>query len=251
MATTYLTKIKGFLYKNPLTEDPNDYIARVESQRSLDVAQVCASATSRGGADIGASAMEHAVELFLAEMEYQLCNGFSVNAKTFTAAPHIKGVFNSPYETFDPAKHRLLCEFSQGLQLRQKLTATEVVIEGVRESNFHIDHIKDMFTNNTDGSVTRGKVTELRGHNIKIAGTDDTCGIWLRVLPNGTETRVDMSAIVLNEPSRILVQLPDLGYNTPQQLSIKTQYSNSGGKLLEHPRTAVLDIPVVEVEQGA
>ncbi|GHT74649.1 hypothetical protein FACS189456_6200 [Bacteroidia bacterium] len=246
---TYLTKIKGFLYKNPLTEDPNDYIARVESQRSLDVAQVCASATSRGGADIGASAMEHAVELFLAEMEYQLCNGFSVNAKTFTAAPHIKGVFNSPYETFDPAKHRLLCEFSQGLQLRQKLTATEVVIEGVRESNFHVDHIKDMFTNNTDGSVTRGKVTELRGHNIKIAGDDATCGIWMKNTLNDVEFLIDMGDIVLNEPSRILVQLPNLVPDAPHRLSIITQYNH--GAPLEHPRTAVLEIPVVEVEQTA
>ncbi|SMP91281.1 DNA-binding domain-containing protein [Epilithonimonas pallida] len=66
--TNILHKIKAYLYENLLTKDnPNDYIARTVSERSLSVKQICESAVNRGGADISASAMEHATELFLKE----------------------------------------------------------------------------------------------------------------------------------------------------------------------------------------
>ena len=100
-----LHKIKCYLYDNVLTEDPNDLIARVASERSLNVADVCALSVSRGGADISAAAMEHAVNLWFKEMAYNLCDGFSVNTGWFTASARIKGVFNSPSEPFDKTHH--------------------------------------------------------------------------------------------------------------------------------------------------
>lgn len=87
------------MYDNVLTADPNDYIARVVSERSLNVKEICTTASSRGGADVSALAMEHAVDLFLKEMAYQLCDGYSVNTGYFTANAQIRGVFNSPNET--------------------------------------------------------------------------------------------------------------------------------------------------------
>ena len=100
-----LHKIKAQLYDNALTPNTNDYSARVISERSLNIKGVCLAATTRGGADISASAMEHAVELFLKEMGYSLCDGFSINTGWFTASVSIKGVFDSPVEHFNPAKH--------------------------------------------------------------------------------------------------------------------------------------------------
>jgi hypothetical protein len=62
--TNILHKIEAYLYENLLTKDnPNDY-TRTVSERSLSVKQICESAVNRGGADISASAMEHATELF-------------------------------------------------------------------------------------------------------------------------------------------------------------------------------------------
>ena len=82
-----LHKIKAYLYENLLTKDnPNDYIARTVSERSLSVKQICEAAVNRGGADVSAPAMEHATELFLKEMAYQLCDGYSINTGYFTAS---------------------------------------------------------------------------------------------------------------------------------------------------------------------
>ncbi|GHT68079.1 hypothetical protein FACS189452_07020 [Bacteroidia bacterium] len=82
MAT--LHTIKAHLYNNVLTDNPNDYIARVQSERSLSVREICESAASRGGADISTAAMEHAVSLYYKEMGYRLCDGFGIN----TGCPH-------------------------------------------------------------------------------------------------------------------------------------------------------------------
>ncbi|MCL2101260.1 MAG: hypothetical protein FWH22_06055 [Fibromonadales bacterium] len=88
-------KIKAQLYDNVLTEAPNDFIARVVSEKSLDIKDIAQSATKRGGADVSATAMEHAVNLWLKEMAYLLCDGFAVNTGWFMAAPKIRGTFNS------------------------------------------------------------------------------------------------------------------------------------------------------------
>ncbi|MGV8090966.1 MAG: DNA-binding domain-containing protein [Mangrovibacterium sp.] len=44
-----LHKVKAYLYDNPLTENPEDYSARVISERSLGIGEICDSAVSRGG----------------------------------------------------------------------------------------------------------------------------------------------------------------------------------------------------------
>ncbi|GHT81900.1 hypothetical protein FACS189467_6680 [Bacteroidia bacterium] len=54
MAT--LHTIKAHLYNNALTEDHNDYVARVSAERSLSIKDICESAATRGGADVSASA---------------------------------------------------------------------------------------------------------------------------------------------------------------------------------------------------
>jgi len=61
IAANILHTIKAYLYDNLLTENPNDFSARVSSERSLSVSDICKSATLRGGADISAESMKHAV----------------------------------------------------------------------------------------------------------------------------------------------------------------------------------------------
>ncbi|MDR1829366.1 MAG: hypothetical protein LBQ76_01205 [Candidatus Fibromonas sp.] len=126
----YLHKIKAQLHDNVLTEDPNDFIARVVAEKSLSIDDICQSAANRGGADISAAAMGHAVQLWLKEMAYRLCDGFSINAKWFSVQANIKGVFNSPGEKFNPEKHTISFDFNQGSLLRKELGSVEVEATG-------------------------------------------------------------------------------------------------------------------------
>ncbi|MDR0636396.1 MAG: hypothetical protein LBF87_04890, partial [Treponema sp.] len=141
-----LHTIKASLYENLLTDDPNSLTARVSAERSLSVREICESAVERGGADTNAATMEHAVDLFHKEMVYRLCDGFSVNTGWYNASIHIKGVFASPAEAFDPAKHTVAVEFRQGAELRRELGMVGVDILGKAESGFFIAELLDLRT---------------------------------------------------------------------------------------------------------
>ncbi|GHV39565.1 hypothetical protein AGMMS49546_11840 [Spirochaetia bacterium] len=234
-----LHTIKAWLYDNPLTADQNDYAARVSAERSLTVREICESAVARGGADINASAMEHAVELFHKEMGYRLCDGFSVNAGWYTAAMHVKGVFADPTEPFDPKKHSVLAEFHQGAELRKELASVTVSILGKAETSFFIAQVQDMRTGSVNDTLTPGRNALITGSKLKIAGEKPECGVYFVNTGDQTRVKVEAADIVENQNARVMVVSPALAAGT-WQIEISTQYSG-GSALLREPRTATFD----------
>lgn len=237
-----LHKIKAYLYDNTLTKDnPNDYIARVQSERSLGVKEICESAANRGGADVSASAMQHATELFLKEMAYQLCDGYSVNTGYFTANTQIRGVFDSPAETFKSDKHSLLFQFNQGERLRSEIPGIEVSIMGLADSSAAILQVKDMKSGTLNDTLTPGRNLKISGSKIKIAGEDAANGIFFINTATQVRTVVPADDMVDNNPSEVMIIIPDLAAGT-YTLEIITQFSST---LLKTPRTAAFDKPLI------
>ncbi|WP_312903276.1 DNA-binding domain-containing protein [Chryseobacterium taichungense] len=234
-----LHKIKAYLYDNTLTKDnPNDFIARTASERSLSVKQICEAAASRGGADVSASAMEHATELFLKEMAYQLCDGFSVNTGYFTASTTIRGVFDSPSETFNKDKHSIIFQFNQGEKLRAEIPNIEVNILGVTEAFAVILQVTDVKSGSVNDLLTPGRNLKIVGSKIKVTGEDASVGIYFVDTVTQGRTKVEQSDIVTNNPSELIVVIPALAAGT-YNLEVITQYSS--GASLKDPRTATLD----------
>jgi hypothetical protein len=239
-----LHKIKAWLYDNQLTKDnPNDYIARVASERTLGVKDICEAAATRGGADISAPTMEHAASLFLTEMGYQLCDGFAVNTGWFTASVHIRGTFDSPLETFDPKKHGVLFEFHQGALLRRELEHVSVEMLGVAGTGAMIAQVTDVKTGSINDLLTPGRNLKITGSKIRVTGEDAGNGIRFVNRESGEHTKVDPTDIVVNNPSELIVVIPLLEAGT-YLLEVTTQFTGSGGKLLNSPRTAVFDKPL-------
>jgi hypothetical protein len=235
---TILHRVKAYLYDNPLTEKADDYTARVSSERSLDINQICESAVSRGGADISSSAMQHGVSLFLKEMAYQLCDGFSVNTGYFTVSPLIKGVFSNPQETFDPGKHSLLFQFNQGDTLREELSSIEVEVLGVADTGLSISQVTDVKTGLVNDQLTLGRNLKVNGSRIKVVGEHADNGVYFVNQTSGESTKVDPSDIVINNPSELIIVIPELAAGT-YKLQVTTQFSASS--LLKEPRTVVFD----------
>jgi hypothetical protein len=235
-----LHKIKAYLYDNTLTKDnPNDFIARTASERSLSVKQICEAAASRGGADVSASAMEHATELFLKEMAYQLCDGFSVNTGYFTASTTIRGVFDSPSDTFNKDKHSIIFQFNQGEKLRAEISNIEVEILGVAEASAVILQVTDMKSGSVNDLLTPGRNLKIVGSKIKVAGDDSSVGIYFVDATTQAKTKVDTTDIVTNNPSEVMVVIPELPSGT-YNLEIVTQFSKNSA-FLKEPRVALLD----------
>ncbi|WP_042720675.1 DNA-binding domain-containing protein [Flavobacterium sp. B17] len=234
-----LHRIKAYLYDNVLTKDnPNDFTARTTSERSLNVQQICLSAANRGGADISASAMEHATELFLKEMAYQLCDGYSINTGYFTASTTIRGVFDSPSETFNKDKHSIIFQFNQGEKLRAEIPNIEVEILGVAEASSVILQVTDVKSGSVNDLITPGRNLKIAGSRIKVAGNDPFIGVFFANTTSGARTMVDESDMVTNNPSELIVVIPALPVGT-YNLEVVTQYSS--GALLKDTRTATLD----------
>lgn len=233
-----LHRIKAYLYENLLTADPNDYIARVASERSLGVQEICEASVNRGGADVSSQAMQHAVELFLKEMAYQLSDGYAVNTGYFTAHTQIRGVFNSPSETFNSEKHNILFQFNQGEKLRQEIPHIEVQILGLADSTTAILQVLDVKSGTVNDVLTPNKNLKITGTKIKIAGEEPANGIYFVNQSTEARTKVEASEIVVNNPSELIVVIPDLASGT-YKVEVVTQYAVS--TMLNDPRTAKFD----------
>jgi hypothetical protein len=244
-----LHTIKAWLYENQLTDDPNDLSARVSAERALSVRDICESAVARGGADINAAAMEHAVELFHKEMAYRLCDGFSVNTGWYNVSAHIKGVFASPTEAFDPAKHTITVEFRQGAELRRELGMVSVDIQGKAETGFFIAEVTDLRTKSVNDLLTPGRNARITGGKLKVEGSDPSCGVYFVNEADDSRVKVDEEDIVENQNAHLLVIVPALAAGA-YRLEVTTQYMG-GGKLLKTPRTAVSDRPLTVAAQAA
>ena len=233
--------MKGWLYDNVLTADnPNDYFLRIHSETSLGVNDVSLSAAKRGGSDISASAMTHAVELWLAEMAYRLCDGFAVNTGWFTAQPAVKGVFNSPTEKFDPSRHTIAFDFNQGTLLRRELAGVQVQILGVADTSLFIAQVTDVKTGSVNDLLTPNRNLRISGAKLKIAGDHPANGVYFIEQKTQTRTQVDASDIVTNNPSELIIVIPPLAAGT-YQVEVVTQYGGNTKQLLREPRTAQFD----------
>ncbi|WP_462319739.1 DNA-binding domain-containing protein [Marinilabilia sp.] len=240
MATSTLHSIKANLYLNLLTDDPNDYSARVDSEKSLSTRDICNSAVTRGGAATTAESMEYHVDLFFKEMGYQLSNGFSVNTGYFTAGALIKGVFNSPGESFDPNKHSVLFQFNQGALLREEIQNINVEIQGVADTGTVIMEVVDVKSGSVNDVVTPGRNLRIRGTKVKIDGDHPEVGVSFVNTSTGDVVKVDPTDIVENMPSELIIFTPELEAGT-YNVKVTTQFSGNSSSLLKDPRTTVFE----------
>ena len=239
MATVMHT-IKAYLYDNLLTDNPNDFSARVSSEHSLNIDNICNSAVVRGGADISAASMKHAVELFLKEMGYQLCDGFSINTGYFTASPSIRGVFNSPTENFDSNKHSILFRFNQGELLRNELSGITVEILGTAESGAFIGQVLDVKSGTVNDLLTPNRNLKIGGSKLKVVGYSPEIGVYFVNQDTQALIKVEDSDIVTNNPSEVMIIIPALPAGE-YKLQITSMFSGNVYKPLKEARTTVFD----------
>ena len=234
-----LHKIKANLYPNLLTEDPNDYVARVISERTLNVKEICNGAVTRGGAQTSAETMEHNVNLFLKEMAYQLSDGYSVNTGYFTANTLIRGVFNSLTETFNTDKHAILYQFNQGDVLRKGLSSIAVEMKGLGDSSISISEVQDIKTGSVNDQLTPNRNLRIKGFKLKLAGDNPAVGVYFVNQTTTERIKVDTAEIVNNNPAELIIVTPVLAAGT-YSLEITSQFAGSGVNLKD-PRTSVFD----------
>jgi hypothetical protein len=219
--------IRVWLYKNLLTENPNDYTGRTRTEHVYNVEDISHLAEIRGSSGIPAAEMARYVHLWLKEMAYQLCDANGINTGYFTASLHVKGVFESPVDPFDSRKHKILFQFHQGSLLRKELDATNIEIAGVAETNPIIDTVTDLTTGDQNLDLTIGGIFEIKGFNLKYIPDDAENGIFFITTGGGLIKSYRMTIVPTNTPHHLLAQIPASITAGDYMLEVRTTWSKN------------------------
>ena len=231
-------KIKAQLYDNPT--NPNDFVARVTSDRSLNVYDICDAAVKRGEIKgVNTADMTAAVNAFLKETTYQLCDGNIVNTDLFTVVPKIKGSFNSENEKFIPTNHRLIFYFHQGAMLCEEAKKVYVDINGLADMPAAILQVTDVKTGSVNNTITPRHALKIAGNRVKICGENRQNGVYFVNETSGWKTKIDDTDIVSNTPAELVIMTPELARGS-YKIELITQYS-AAQYMLKEPKTAVFD----------
>jgi hypothetical protein len=226
---------------NYMTEEPNDYTAYIVSSGSVTVDDVI-QLLREDGMEIKQETAKDIVTRFNSKAAELVLSGYNVNTGLVYMRPVIKGVFFD--NNWDPGQHSVYVAINQGATLRSAVAETEVKILGEKGDPIQLFSITDTATGNTEGKLTKGRTAEIKGTMIKIAGDSD--GVGLFFTNTGTKDVVKLAPgfIALNEPSRIMIVVPDTLTAGEYELSVVTQYMQNN-KFLKNPRSAILPIPVI------
>ena len=236
-----MAKLNAWLRPNHLTEDKSDYVAVPQTLGSLTVSDLVKE-LQKEGMEIKAETAIDIITRFNRKTAERVVQGYTINTGLVYMRPVIKGNFYS--SAWDPKVNSVYVAMSQGNELRKAIAETSVEILGEQREPIAVYTLTDNTTGNTDGTLTKGRNAEIKGSYLKIAGDNEANGVAFRNIDTKEEIKLQPSDIVLNEPSRLLILVPDSLAAGEYELVITTQFSG-GGATLKQPRTVTYDIPVV------
>jgi hypothetical protein len=235
------------LFENKLKNSEGTFYAKVKSPNVMNIEQICKQAELRGNASIKANVMKSAVEEFFKEMAYKLASGIAVNTGYFSASPAIKGVFKSTNETFDPDRHAIRFRFNQGNKLRKEIEKVNVEIVGLSPNEASLDYIFDLTSTTENELATANKIIKLVGNKIRVAGDDESVGVYFTNTETQKKTKVPMNDICDNGIKSLSLLVPDLEAGE-YTISVLTQFSSSTTTTKE---VTTLELPhLIEVVRG-
>jgi len=241
-----LHRIRVKLYPNHFQHVEGAYIARTDSEASLNVRQVCSTAISRGGVELDLDDFMEYVDKYNEEVAYQLCDGYAVNNGYYSIHPSIGGTFSSERDLHDPQKHPITFRFRVMAKMRRLVQFIKVDIEGVADVNGYIDEFHDYEAESSNALFASGDQFAIHGYKIKVAGDDPGVGVYLVPVEDPSK-KVKITRIAENNPTKITGVLPaSTGYSL-NRIEIVTQYAGSGGIQLKTPRTIVSSFTIEEI----
>ena len=234
-------RIRVRLYQSNLPDAKGKYIARTDNEAVMSIEQVCAKIKRRTKFDGDVSELIKNVKLFYKEAMYQLCNGFAVSTGYYTIFPNVGGLFNTPREQFDPAKHHITMRYRMRDKQRRAIKKISVDILGVASTEGYIDEFTDASTGTVNDVIHGSESFIITGDRIKVVddGVNTDCGVFLELLDTSDAGRRIKVAkrLIENTPSKIIGTVPMLIAPSRYRVVIVTQYTGSGSTFLKTPKT--------------
>ena len=234
-------KLNAWIRKNPLTPDPNDFVAVPVTIGSVSISSIVDELENEG-MELKRETVIDVVNRFNRKAAELFVSGHNVNTGLVYMRPIIKGAFYG--KTWNPETNSLVASITPGADLRAAIAETVVEILGEQSSPIEVLALTDTVTGKTDGTLTKGRNAEIKGSYLKVVGEDPSCGITFTNVATSEVTKLDLADIVINEPSRLLIFVPASLAAGEYELTVTTQYSG-GNNVLKQPRSATFATPVV------
>ena len=226
-------KIRVKLYPNYLPGHEGTFIARTDSEASLNIEQVCAALRDRGGFTGNYEDLVDHVKKYYNEAAYQLCDGFTINNGYYSIYPNLGGTFKGLRDTPDPKTNPLSFRFRTMSALRRLAQSIAIEIDGFADVDAYIDEFVDTEDHTRNNWYLPGNLFALSGNKIKIEGDDPGVGMFFVPADGGTPVKV--TRFNENSPSSIHGITPDCDFDNCR-IEIRTQYSGTSGRFLKTTR---------------
>lgn len=197
--------IRYSLRRNPLTPDPADRYARVETVRSVGLDEVADRIAAAGSTLSRVDALA-ALESLQTVVQDLLAEGANVNLPFVQLGARVKGTFDGDGDRFDAARHAVLPTARPGYALRQFFRAgVPVEKTAAARPAPAVLHVADLNTGQRDGPLTPGGMAEITGSRLAFDPASPDQGVFF-VAGDGAATRAGV--VGHNAPSRLLVLVP-------------------------------------------
>lgn len=160
----------------------------------------------------------------------RLINGGTVEADFFTFSLQVKGLFNSPQDTFKKGQNEVCLLVKPTEKMQDILDNLKCKVSLGKSIISIIDSVYDGKSQKENECLTRGGFLIVKGQNIKILGNDDSVGLYF--VPEdaqGEVVKLSENMIISNKPSELYCIIPEeLKADTRYKINIVTKYSRNG-----------------------
>jgi hypothetical protein len=234
MSTTKKNNVFVELYDLPFTEREDDRFGRVVTTKSLNETDLVNIAVSRR-TDLNATTLKAGIQILKDIAIEEITNGASVAFGPGVFRLKANGVFVGDNAQWDKSKHSLSVNITPSLELRTAVKDVDVNVRGMAHSGIVINSVTDMVSGEENTILTPGGGVNVKGCNLKIEGDAENTGLSLTNKETGDITRIPLTSVLINDPSKISFIVPPGLPQGAYTLSVSTQYVKSA-KLLKEPR---------------
>mgnify|MGYP001791527648 CR=1 FL=1 len=192
------------LVDNPLTADPTDFRASVQSGKSVTEEELIEMIVMHNTGITESVARKMIAEYMLA-LRFFLGKGRSVNTPLLNSSYSISGVFTDEEDAFDSSRHQLNLNFTPGMGVKDvvETVSTEKVEATVSQPT--ITSYFDTESGSKNEVLTANEMGRINGKRLKFDDTDPTQGVFF---VNDKKKDFKVTKFAAHRPSKLIFKEP-------------------------------------------
>ncbi len=225
-----------YLIENTVTKEEGDKTAKVKSRKTKSIEDL-ADRIVQERTEYRRDTIVNIIKLVNSTKLEFLAQGEKINDGITLLEPAIAGNFYDD-TTFVDGTHSCIINSRVTNDVHAMLSQVKGTYNGLSLENggASIDGITDSTTGSTTGEVTPGKTITITGNKIRVipeeGETAESCITYTNL--ETQQVIIQSDPLVINDPSRLVLQLPELAKGS-YSLTVKTLFSNNS-TLLKAPR---------------